>query len=149
MRFVTGDLFEASVDALVNPVNTVGVMGKGLALQFKQRFPENYAAYRAAAKAGELEIGKMFVFESGARGAQRYIVNFPTKRHWRGRSELSFVESGLVDLIEVVRARTIRSIAVPALGAGLGGLAWTDVRPLIERAFVALPDVEALVFEPS
>lgn len=149
LHFVTGDLFAAAVDALVNPVNTVGVMGKGLALRFKQRFPENYAAYRAAAKAGMIEIGRMFVFEMGPESSPRYIVNFPTKAHWRARSRLSYVESGLSDLVEVIRARRIRSIAVPALGAGLGGLAWSDVRPLIERALSPLRNVEVCVFEPG
>lgn len=147
ITLATGNLLDAKVDALVNPVNTVGVMGKGLALQFKKAFPANFRAYEAAAKAGALEIGKMFVFTSEA--APRYIINFPTKRHWREPSTLAYVDSGLRDLLAVVRERDIRSLAVPALGAGLGGLAWSDVRPLIERAFAGMADVNVLLFEPA
>ncbi len=147
ITLATGNLLDAKVDALVNPVNTVGVMGKGLALQFKKAFPANFRAYEAAAKAGALEIGKMFVFTSEA--APRYIINFPTKRHWREPSKLAYVESGLRDLLAVVRERDIRSLAVPALGAGLGGLAWSDVRPLIERALAEIANVEVLLFEPA
>lgn len=148
ITFVTGNLLDAKVDALVNTVNTAGVMGKGLALQFKKAFPANCKAYEAAAKIGAVEIGKMFVFEAGGILLPRYIINFPTKRHWRGASELDYVESGLRDLVKVIRERTIRSVAVPPLGAGLGGLAWRDVRPLIERALSEIADVDVLVFEP-
>ena len=148
IQFVTGNLLDAKVEALVNPVNTVGVMGKGLALQFKQAFPENFRAYQAAAKAGALETGKMFVFDAGGIVLPKYIINFPTKRHWRGRSKVEYIESGLRDLVDVICDRRIRSIAIPPLGAGLGGLAWRDVRGLIERSLPPLPDVEMLVFEP-
>jgi O-acetyl-ADP-ribose deacetylase (regulator of RNase III) len=146
---VTGDLIQARVDALVNPVNTVGVMGKGLALQFKRAFPANYVAYRAAAKRGDVRIGQMFVFELGGAELPRYILNFPTKRDFRKPSELEYIESGLRDLIGVIRARSVRSLAIPRLGAGLGGLDWAEVRPLIERAFTRLPDVRALLYEPD
>ena len=149
IKFVTGNLLDAKVDALVNTVNTVGVMGKGLALQFKKAFPANCKAYEAAAKAGAIEIGKMFVFELGGLVLPSYVINFPTKRHWRNGSRLDYIESGLRDLVNVIRARNIRSIAVPPLGAGLGGLAWRDVRPLIERALAELPNVDVLVFEPN
>ncbi len=142
-----GNLLDAKVEALVNPVNTVGVMGKGLALQFEEAFPANFRAYEAAAKAGALEIGKMFVFAT--ESSPQYIINFPTKRHWRDPSTLEYVESGLRDLVAVVREREIQSIAVPALGAGLGSLAWSGVRPLIERALAAIDDVEVLLFAPS
>lgn len=149
IKFVTGNILDAKVDALVNTVNTAGVMGKGLALQFKKAFPANCKAYEAAAKAGSIEIGKMFVFEAGGIVLPRYIINFPTKRHWRGASKLDYIESGLRDLVNIIRERKIRSIAVPPLGAGLGGLAWLDVRPLIERALTDVADVEVLVFEPN
>src|SRR5688500_15782969 len=109
-------------------------MGKGIALQFKQAFPENFAAYKKAVKAGEVQPGRMFVHETGFIGDPKYIINFPTKRHWRGKSLLEDIRSGLVDLIEVVRRLEIRSIAVPPLGCGLGGLDWNIVRPLIEEA---------------
>jgi O-acetyl-ADP-ribose deacetylase (regulator of RNase III) len=149
IQFVSGNLLEAKVEALVNTVNTVGVMGKGLALQFKQAFPENFKAYQAAVKAGAIETGRMFVFDAGGIVLPRYIINFPTKRHWRGRSKLEYIESGLCDLVDVIRDRRIQSVAVPPLGAGLGGLAWRDVRGLIEQSFAAVADVDVLVFEPK
>jgi O-acetyl-ADP-ribose deacetylase (regulator of RNase III) len=143
-----GDLLVAEVDALVNPVNTVGVMGKGLALQFKRAFPDNYAVYRAACKAGEVELGRMLVVDSGRPGQHRYLINFPTKGHWRSGSTLADVRAGLMDLVQVVRGRRITSIAVPALGCGLGGLRWHEVRPLIEAAFDEAPEVRVLLFPP-
>lgn len=149
MKFVAGNILDAKVDALVNTVNTAGVMGKGLALQFKKAFPANCKAYEAAAKEGAVEIGKMFVFEAGGIVLPRYIINFPTKRHWRSPSKLEYIEAGLRDLLAVIRDRKIRSLAIPPLGAGLGGLAWGDVRPLIERALGDLSDVDVLVFEPK
>lgn len=149
IKFVSGNLFDAKVEALVNTVNTAGVMGKGLALQFKKAFPENSKAYEAACKRGEVQIGKMFVFDAGGIVLPRYVINFPTKKHWRSPSKLEYVEQGLANLIEVIRDRQIRSIAVPPLGAGLGGLDWSKVRALIERRLADLADVEVLVFEPN
>src|SRR6185295_3486452 len=134
----SGDLLDADVEALVNTVNTVGVMGKGLALQFKRRFPATFTAYAAACKRGEVEIGRMLVVETKASAGPRYIVNFPTKKHWRDPSRLEYVRAGLDALVEEIRTRGIRSIAVPPLGCGNGGLAWSDVEPLIERAMAAL-----------
>ena len=149
IKFVAGNLLDAKVDALVNTVNTAGVMGKGLALQFKKAFPANCQAYEVAAKDGAIEIGKMFVFESGGIVLPRYVVNFPTKKHWRSPSRLEYIELGLRDLVKFIQERRIRSIAIPPLGAGLGGLAWRDVRPLIEHGLAAVgDDVEVLVFEP-
>jgi O-acetyl-ADP-ribose deacetylase (regulator of RNase III) len=142
----TGDMFAAKVDALVNAVNTVGVMGKGLALAFKTKFPDNFTAYQRACKAGEVVPGKMFVVERAT--APRWIVNFPTKRHWRDASRIEDVKSGLVDLIEQVRVHGMSSVAMPALGCGLGGLAWADVRPLIVEACERLPSVRFVVFAP-
>ncbi len=150
ITFVSGNLLDAKVEALVNPVNTVGVMGKGLALQFKTAFPANYRAYEAAAKSGAIDIGKVFVFEAGGIVLPRYIVNFATKKHWRSPSTLQYVQLGLQDLVNVIIERKVRSIAIPPLGAGLGGLAWRDVRPLIEQGLAAVADdAEVLVFEPS
>lgn len=148
IHFVSGNILDAKVDALVNTVNTAGVMGKGLALQFKKAFPANFKAYEAAAKAREIQVGKMFVFEAGGIVLPRYIINFPTKRHWRSPSKLEYIASGLQDLVAVIRDRKIRSIAVPPLGSGLGGLAWHDVRPLIARELSELGDVDVQVFEP-
>jgi O-acetyl-ADP-ribose deacetylase (regulator of RNase III) len=143
----SGDLFAAKVDALVNAVNTVGVMGKGLALAFKKQFPDNFAAYRRACDAGELQPGKVFLFDRGDR-SPRWIVNFPTKHHWRDASRIDDIRRGLVDLMKEVDARGIESLAMPALGCGLGGLDWKDVRPLIVEACERLPAVRFVVFAP-
>jgi O-acetyl-ADP-ribose deacetylase (regulator of RNase III) len=148
VRYVEGNLLEADVEALVNTVNTVGVMGKGIALQFRQAFPENYNAYLRACRHGEVEPGRMFVFATGRLTNPRYIINFPTKRHWRGKSRLEDIDAGLRALVEVVRREGIRSIAVPPLGCGSGGLDWSVVRPRIEEAFAALPEVSVLVYAP-
>lgn len=148
ITFTTGDIFEADATALVNPVNCVGVMGRGLALQFKRAWPENFEAYALACRRGELRPGRLFVFELGCLTPPRYIINFPTKRYWRDPSHMGDIESGLSSLAEEVRVRGIPSIAIPALGAGLGGLAWVDVRGRIEHAFENLPEVSVTVFEP-
>jgi O-acetyl-ADP-ribose deacetylase (regulator of RNase III) len=144
-----GDLLSADAEALVNTVNTVGVMGKGIALQFKQAFPDNYLAYEAACKRGEVEVGTMFVFHRNTFTNPRIIINFPTKKHWRGKSNIKDIESGLRALIEVVKTEKIRSIAVPPLGCGNGGLDWNQVRPKIEGAFSELPDVAVQLFHPE
>ncbi len=145
----TGDILKADVEALVNSVNCVGVMGRGIALQFKNAFPDNFKAYAAACSRKEVQPGRMFVFETGYLGNPRYIINFPTKRHWRGPSRLEDIEVGLVALVAEIRARDIRSIAIPPLGAGLGGLNWQEVRPRIEAAMQELDEVRAVVFEPD
>ena len=141
-----GNLLVADVDALVNPVNTQGVMGKGLALQFKKAFPESFSAYQQACKRGEVVPGRVHVVHRQA--SPRFLLNFPTKEHWRQPSKLVYIRDGLEDLITQVRALGIRSIAIPPLGCGLGGLAWSDVKPLIVQAFEALPEVRVLLFEP-
>lgn len=140
--------FTTGAEALVNTVNVVGVMGKGLALQFKQRFPANFEAYAAACRRGEVKIGAMFVFATGVP-PPRFIFNFPTKRHWRAPSQIEYVRDGLVALVKELRARSIRSVAIPPLGCGNGGLSWEDVKPLIERAATALPGVRLLMFSPE
>ena len=145
-----GDLLKQDdVDAIVNTVNCVGVMGKGIALQFKNKWPGNFAAYVAACKAGLVRPGRMFIHDLGGLVKPHYIVNFPTKEHWRGVSKIEFVRSGLVDLVAQVRRLDIRSIAIPPLGCGNGGLKWSDVRPLIENAFEDTPAVEVRLFEPK
>ncbi|MDE0169733.1 MAG: macro domain-containing protein [bacterium] len=132
-RYVTGNLLKADVDALVNTVNTVGVMGKGLALQFKNAFPANFKAYSKACKDGDVRLGRVFIFDNGQLIRPRWILNFPTKGHWRARSRLSNVSAGLDDLRSVVEGLRVESIAVPPLGCGNGGLSWANVRPLIEE----------------
>jgi O-acetyl-ADP-ribose deacetylase (regulator of RNase III) len=149
IRPVSGDLLEADADALVNAVNTVGVMGKGIALMFKEAFADNFASYAGACARGEVEVGRMFVTDRGDGQRPRWIVNFPTKRHWRNPSRLEWIVEGLSDLRRVILANKIRSIAVPALGAGNGGLPWTEVRACIEAALGDLDGVEVLVFEPG
>jgi O-acetyl-ADP-ribose deacetylase (regulator of RNase III) len=142
-----GNLLTAEVEALVNPVNTEGVMGKGLALQFKKAFPDSAARYEAACKNGEVVIGRMNI--SQRAGTPCFIINFPTKQYWRFASKLEYIQGGLVDLVERVKALGIRSIAIPPLGCGNGGLEWDDVRPLIVEAFATLPDVRVVLYAPA
>ncbi|ACI97922.1 conserved hypothetical protein [Rhodospirillum centenum SW] len=149
IRYTTGDILRADAEAIVNTVNCVGIMGRGIALQFKNAFPANFKAYEAACKRDEVQPGKMFVFDTGTFTNPKYIINFPTKRHWRGKSRMDDIDSGLVALAEEVRQRSIRSIAIPPLGSGLGGLNWEDVRPRIEAALRDLPDLDVIVFEPN
>ena len=148
IEYKTGDIIAEDAEALVNTVNCVGVMGRGVALKFKNAFPENFKAYAAACKMGEIQPGRMFVFETGQLTNPRYIINFPTKRHWRGKSRISDIDAGLEALVSDIRARGIRSVAIPPLGSGLGGLQWSDVRRQIERALNVLQDVRIVVFEP-
>ena len=142
-----GNLLTAPVEALVNAVNTVGVMGKGIALQFREAYPVMFQAYRAACAAGKVRLGQMHVFDLGGLvGGPRWIINFPTKGHWRDPSQLADIESGLADLVIKVRQISIQSIAIPPLGCGLGGLDWKEVRPRIEHAFLNLPKVRVLLY---
>lgn len=144
----TGNLFDESVEALVNTVNCVGVMGRGVALQFKRRFPDNFKAYAKACAEGTVVPGRMFVHDTGEL-LPRIIVNFPTKRHWRNSSRMEYIESGLVDLVRVLKERKIRSVAVPPLGCGLGGLDWEAVRPRIESALAGVDGLRAVLFAPG
>jgi O-acetyl-ADP-ribose deacetylase (regulator of RNase III) len=146
----TGNLMEAPVEALVNTVNTAGVMGRGIALQFKQAHPAMFRAYEAACKSGQVTLGKMHVFDLGGLvGGPRWIINFPTKGHWRAASRIQDIEAGLQDLIPTIRRLGIRSIAIPPLGCGNGRLNWSDVRPRIEAAFAEVPDVRVLLYPPG
>lgn len=139
IRFVLGNMFDADVEALVNPVNCFAKAGRGLDELFRQRFPSNHEAFAARCGAGEVVPGKMDVHDLGADAKPRWIINFPTKRHWRDPSRLEDIESGLVDLRRVIVELNIRSIAIPALSCGLGGLDWAVVKPRIMAALQDLP----------
>jgi O-acetyl-ADP-ribose deacetylase (regulator of RNase III) len=149
LNFTTGNLLEARAQALVNTVNTVGVMGKGIALMFKERFTDNYRQYAAACKAGDVRTGHMFITQPAELDGPRWIVNFPTKQHWRSPSQLAWVVEGLQDLRQFLIENNVQSIAIPPLGAGNGGLDWELVKPEIERALGDLPNIDIIVFEPT
>ena len=150
MKLTQGNLLAAPAEALVNTVNTVGIMGRGIALQFKQAYPAMFRDYERACKAGEVKLGKVQVFDvGGLAGGPRWIINFPTKGHWRADSRLADIEAGLQDLVATIRKLGIRSIAIPPLGCGNGGLDWNEVRPRIEAALAEAPEVEALVYGPG
>lgn len=149
IEYKTGDILRGEADAIINTVNCVGVMGRGIALQFKKAFPENFKAYAVACKNDVVQPGSMFVFATGQLTAPRYIINFPTKRHWRGASRIEDIDSGLRALTETIRQYQIKSIAIPPLGSGLGGLDWAEVKPRIEKALKPLSDVQVIVYEPK
>lgn len=149
IQFTKGDILAADVEALVNTVNCVGIMGRGIALQFKNEYAANFEAYVAACSREEVQPGRMFVFETRRLSNPKYIINFPTKRHWRGKSRMEDIESGLKALAREIRDRGIRSIAIPPLGSGLGGLNWSEVRPMIVEALSGIPGVEVVIYEPS
>jgi O-acetyl-ADP-ribose deacetylase (regulator of RNase III) len=147
---IEGDLLKQDdVDAIVNTVNCVGIMGKGIALQFKNKWPANFKAYEAACKQKQVKVGSMFVYDSGGLLKPNYIINFPTKDHWKGKSKIEYIQSGLQDLVTQIKRLGIKSIALPPLGCGNGGLDWNVVKPLIESAFAQLPEVEVRLFEPT
>lgn len=144
----TGDILAADAEALVNTVNCVGVMGRGVALQLKKAWPDNFKAYADACRRKLVQPGRMFVFETGLLTNPRFIINFPTKRHWRNKSRLTDIEAGLTALVAEIRDRDIQSIAIPPLGSGLGGLDWSMVRARIEDALRDLDDIHVLLYEP-
>ncbi len=144
----TGDILKEDADAIVNTVNCVGIMGRGIALQFKNAYPANFKAYKTACDAEQVQPGRMFVFETG-KFTPRFIINFPTKRHWKGKSRIEDIEAGLVALAREIEALKIKSVAIPPLGAGLGGLEWVDVLPRIKAALQDIPDLGVTIFEPK
>ena len=148
IEYKTGNILTEDAEAIINTVNCVGVMGRGIALQFKKAFPENFKAYAAACKRDEVHPGRMFVFDMGGLTNPRHIINFPTKRHWRGNSRIEDIESGLEALATEIRTRGIHSIAIPPLGSGLGGLDWPEVKQRIERALGSMDDIRIIIFEP-
>jgi O-acetyl-ADP-ribose deacetylase (regulator of RNase III) len=149
MKFTQGNLLETPVEALVNTVNTVGVMGKGIALMFKEAFPANFHAYEDACKRHEVKIGRMFVTETGALSGPRWIINFPTKKHWRQPSKLEWITEGLDDLKTVIQQNHIHSVALPPLGCGNGGLNWSQVRQQVEHVLGDLESVDVVIYEPT
>lgn len=149
LDIIKGDILKCEAEALVNTVNTRGVMGKGIAMQFKRKYPDMFADYEKAFHNGELGIGRMHVYETGRLQNPRYIINFPTKDDWRKPSKRGYIEEGLKDLLRVVQEKKISSIALPPLGCGLGGLRWAEVRELVEVAFSGLPSVQIWLFEPG
>lgn len=146
---IQGDILKAEAEALVNTVNCVGVMGRGIALQFKKAFPENFKEYKTVCDRKELKPGKLFIYSTNRFYNPKYIINFPTKQHWKGKSRMEYIESGLKTLIDEISKRKICSIAIPPLGSGLGGLKWSDVRLKIEEAFEKFPDVHVLLYEST
>lgn len=149
LEFKQGNLLKEQAEALVNTVNCVGVMGKGIALQFKQAYPENFRQYEKACRAKEVQPGQMFTVSTGCLLNPKYIINFPTKRHWKNKSKIEDIKSGLIALVEEVQRLGITSIAIPPLGCGNGGLNWQEVKPLMESTFAQLSNVQVIIFEPS
>jgi O-acetyl-ADP-ribose deacetylase (regulator of RNase III) len=149
IEHTAGNLLDADVDALVNAVNCVGVMGKGLALQFRKAYPRVFDAYKRACTAGEVAPGKVLTVPTGQPSGPAYVIHFPTKRHWRGASRLDDIDAGLPALAVEIDRLGVTSIAVPPLGCGLGGLPWADVRPRIEAALAPLTRVRVLLYGPG
>lgn len=150
IKFTKGNLFEANTQAIVNPVNTVGVMGKGLALQFKERYPENFAYYRTAFEDKTLQTGKMLLFEINENAVPRYIINFPTKKHWRGKSKMEYIEEGMIDFVKTIQQHAIQSVAIPPLGAGWGGLPWNETKAFILKHLTVFEgsEINFWIYEP-
>ncbi|MEC9492911.1 type II toxin-antitoxin system antitoxin DNA ADP-ribosyl glycohydrolase DarG [Flexistipes sp.] len=149
IEYKQGNILEEQTDALVNTVNCVGVMGRGIAYQFKKSFPENFKAYVDACKHGKVQPGQMFVFKTNFITKPKYIINFPTKRHWKGKSRIEDIEKGIDSLVETINKYNISSIALPPLGSGLGGLEWQDVKQLIEKKLSKLTDISIIIYEPA
>lgn len=149
ISFTKGNLLDADVEALVNTVNEVGVMGKGIALMFKESFPDTFKQYVIACKAGEVKVGKMFVIPLDQLIGPKWIVNFPTKTHWREKTKPEWITEGLTDLRKFIEENSIKSIAIPPLGSGNGGLNWLDVKPKIVEALEDLNDVKVVIYEPT
>ena len=149
IEYKVGDIFESGAEAIVNTVNCVGVMGKGIALQCKKLYPYNYQAYRLACEAGMVVPGKMFVHNLQTLVNPRYIINFPTKQHWKFPSKMEYIETGLKDFVDMIVRLNIASVAVPPLGCGLGGLSWGAVKPMIESAVRELQGVDIFIYDPQ
>ena len=143
-----GNLLQEKTEALVNAVNCVGVMGKGIALEFKKTFPENFQAYKKACHQKQVSLGNMFIFSTRQTFNPHYIINFPTKNHWRNKSKINDIEKGLESLTKEVKNLNIKSISIPPLGCGNGGLEWQEIKPLITQSFAKFPQIKVILFEP-
>lgn len=149
IKFTKGNILTADVEALVNTVNTVGVMGKGIALAFKKAFPLNYKLYKEICDKKEFSVGDIFTTNTGQL-TPKFIINFPTKQHWKGRSKIEYVENGMKKLVETIKTNEIKSIAIPPLGCGNGGLQWSIVKPIILNELKHIDkDVEVIIYEPG
>jgi O-acetyl-ADP-ribose deacetylase (regulator of RNase III) len=149
IEWKSGDILQANTEAVVNTVNTVGVMGKGIALSFKRAFPEMFSEYQKLARQGRIQVGQMHVFDRGVLNNPRYIINFPTKKDWRAPSMIEYVTLGLKSLVREIQERDINSVAIPPLGCGSGGLNWSEVKLLIEQALEEIPQVHAAIYAPQ
>lgn len=145
--FTSGNIFEAQTDAYVNPVNCMGVMGKGLALKFKERFPQNYTAYKFDCQRKSVRVGEMHICFIHKHGYPKYIINFPTKIHWKDSSQLSYINAGLHSLLRCIEELNLKSIAIPKLGCGLGKLDWVLVKKEIQRILGNVPNVNIYIYE--
>lgn len=148
-EYKQGNILKDKSEAIINTVNCVGVMGRGIAFQFKQLFPDNFKVYKKACDKGEVQLGKMFVFPLDSLFNPKYIINFPTKKHWKEKSNLKDIELGLIALKDTIKKYNIKSIAIPPLGCGLGGLKWNDVKPLIHKTFSDMKNIYFIIYEPS
>lgn len=148
MKILNGNIFESEAEAIVNTVNTKGIMGKGIALQFKQQYPNMYKDYKIACENGEVIIGKMYVWKNPSMFGPRYIINFPTKQEWSKPSKIEYIQKGLLDLVTVIKELGLKSIAVPPLGCGNGGLDWNQVKTFIISA-LDIPNLVLSIYEPS
>lgn len=149
MNYTKGNILESNTEVIINPVNIVGVMGKGLALQFKQKFPTNYKIYKEACNDKTIDIGKLLLVDESNLERKKFVINFPTKKHWRNPSKIEYIEEGLKDLVRIIETQKFESMAIPALGCGLGGLEWGSVKLLIERYLENLEGIEIIIYEPS
>lgn len=149
IKYVTGNILHEQSDAIVNTVNTVGVMGKGLALQFKKAFPLNFEAYKSACDSQSFSVGDVLSVSLQSLNPPYYIINFPTKAHWKGKSKLEFIDTGLDALVSEVQKLDLKSVSLPALGSGLGGLDWEQVKSLIENKLSEVKGVEWRIFPPQ
>ncbi len=149
IKYIKGNILESNAQALINTVNTVGIMGKGIALQFKKAYLSNFKAYAEACKRKEIDVGKLFVtHDSNLSSGEKMIINFPTKKDWRKPSEYSYIESGLDNLVKIIEEKQIKSVAIPPLGAGSGGLEWEKVKKIIEQKLSYL-NIEIFIYEPT